>query len=123
MLPKLHSREDVLQATGKYRVAWRNGHRDRGPCSDREGSRSRQQGEVEDRKELEGPGSWRQGTEEDHLGDLHLRSSLCGMDGKGVRMLLRKPGLSIEISEAGNPSWLQSSNGASQPVSLDSAPG
>lgn len=72
MLPKLHSREDVFRATGKYRVAWRNRGSDRGPCSDSKGSRSRQQGEAEDRKELEGPGSWRQGTEEDHLGEMRM---------------------------------------------------
>lgn len=68
VLPKLQSREDVLQATGTYRVAWRNRGRDRGPCSDSKGVKSRQQGEKEDRKESEGPGSWRPGTEEDHLG-------------------------------------------------------
>lgn len=70
VLPKLHSREDVFQATWTYREAWRNRGRDQGPCSESKGLRSRQQGEIEDRKE--GSGSWRQGTEEVPLGEMRM---------------------------------------------------
>lgn len=97
----------MFQATWTYREAWRNRGRDQGPCSESKGLRSRQQGEIEDRKE--GSGSWRQGPEEVPLGEMrmqgssHLRSSLCEMVGAGMRTLVKKPGLSMEIAEAGSP--------------------